>query len=263
LARRKIPFPLGTGSYENESKPFSSQRCVNMYAGIAAEKSLNDVALFPSPGISLFTTVGVVKSRGATVMDGLYYVVLGTVLYSIDSDAVSTSRGTIAGTARVSTAHNGEKLCIVVPGGNSYVYNVTTTTLTQITDSDFRTSDTVVVKDGFYIFTATGTNIFFNSSLNDPLTFAALDFGTAEISPGDIVGSHVKHDELYIFKRDATEIFQNIGTGSGFQFERIQGASYEKGSHSKYGPIQWEGSLFFIGGGVNENAADISSSANF
>jgi hypothetical protein len=226
-----------------------------MYASVARERSLSNVALFSTPGISQLADTGeVLPGRGAVVMEGVYYVVVGLKLFEIDEFGAETLRGAIPGTKRVSMAHNGEQLVIVVPGGNSFVYNATTTTLTQITDGDFRTSDSVCFKDGFYIFTETDSNVFFNSALNDPLTFDALDFGTAELAPGNIVGCHVKFDELFILKKDNTEVFQNIG-GADFPFQRIPGASFEKGTHSRYSPIQWEGAFYFVGGGVNEKTS--------
>ena len=250
----RIPMSLGLGSYESISVPFSAQRCINMYAGIAQEQALNDYALFKTPGIKAFATVADKPSRGAVVMGGVYYVILGQELYSVDSLGADTLIGTIAGTKRVSMAHNGTKLAIVTPGEsglNCYVYNATTDVLVQVSDTDFLNASSVCFKDGYYIFTKTDSNIFFISALNDPLTYDALDFGTAELAPGNITGCHVNHDELYIFKREITEVFQNIG-GSGFPFQRIPGASYEKGSHSKYSPIQWGGKFYFVGGGANE-----------
>lgn len=256
----KLTLPLGESSYESVSRPFSAQRCINLYADAARENSLSNVALFSLPGVTQFALVGTKPSRGAAVMDGIYYVVLGNILYSIDNLGVETSRGTITGTKRVSMANNGEKLCIVVPGGDGYQYNATTTTLTEITDPDYRTADTVCFKDGFYIFTATAGDVFFISALNDPLTFDPLDFGTAELAPDPIVACHVGYDELYVVGSESIEAFQNIG-GADFPFQRIPGASFEKGTHSKYSLIQWEGSFYFAGGGENQRTSIFRTAA--
>jgi hypothetical protein len=191
-------------------------------------------------------------------MGGVYYVVSGSKLYSVDSLGAGTNLGTIGGTARVSMSHNGDKLCVVVPGSSTYyVYVASTATFSSATFPTIQSVnivDTTCFKDGYYIFTQTGTKVWFISALNDPLTISALDFGTAEQSPGAIIGCHANYDEVVIFKEDNTEIFQNVG-GSGFPFQRIPGASLEKGSHSKYSPIQWGGSFFFLGGGINEKTA--------
>lgn len=242
----KTRIPLGTSSYESASEPLSAQRCVNLYAVVAREQALNQVALFGTPGVVSLGTVGSLatnRGRGSTVMNGVHYSVQGGTLYEFDSDGVATSRGTIAGTKRVSMAHNGLKLCIVVPGGAAYVYTAATTTLAQITDPDYVTSDTVKFKDGYYIFTQTDGAKWFVSNLNDPAAIDALDFGSAELNPDKIVAAHVNYDEVVIFGEVSTEIFQNIG-GADFPFQRIQGASYEKGCFAKYTPIEWGWFLF-------------------
>jgi hypothetical protein len=255
---RRTKLSLGVGSYESASVPFSAQRCVNMFAVPAQAASRSEFMLYPAPGTVLFSSVANGASRGAVVMAGVYYVIFGNQLYEISSSGSYTARGAIAGTERVSMAHNGDKLCIVVPGGKAYQYQASTTTLTEITDPDFRTADTVCFGWGYYIFTATAGDVFFISALNDPLTYNALDFGTAEISPDKIVSCHVSYDELYIFGSETIESFQNVG-GSGFPFQRIQGASFEKGARSKYSPIQWEGSFYFVGGGRNERTVILRS----
>jgi len=225
-----------------------------MYTAVARANSLNDKVLFSSPGVEAFATNGTLPSRGAIAMGGVYYTVNDTVLYSVDEDGVVAAHGTITGSARVSMAHNGKKLCIVSPGGDAYQYEAATTTLTQITDVDFVTADTVVWKDGYYIFSATAGDKFFISALNDPLTYDALDFGAAELFPDDIIAVHANYDEVFVLGENTTEVFQNIG-GSGFPFQRIPGASFEKGAHSKYSPIQWEGNFYFLGGGANERTS--------
>jgi hypothetical protein len=253
----RFPLQLGLGSYESISMPFSSQRCVNLYASVAQAEALSSYALFYTPGISAFATTDIFKSRGSIVMGGVYYVVTGNILYSIDSFGVKTSLGTITGDKRVVMAHNGTKLAIVAPDIatlNMWQWDADTTTLTQVSDVDYRASSTVCFKDGYYIFTEQNSNVFFVSNLNQPLVFDALDFGTAELAPGDVVGCHVSQDELYIQKRENSEVFQNVG-GSGFPFQRVPGAAYEKGSHSKYSPIEWQGMFYFLGGGVNEKTS--------
>lgn len=253
----RTPFPLGIDEYESESLPYAAKRCINLFAVIPPTKALDKSALFGTPGTVNFATAGTLCSRGAATMNGVYYVINNTTLYSIDSMGVATSKGTIAGTARVIIAHNAEKMVIVVPGGKTYEYNQTPDTLVDTTAAtNWQTASSVVYKDGYFIFTATDLRVFFNSELSfnvsTDLTFLALDSGTAEISPDDdLITCHVTHDELYIFGEHTTEVFQNVG-GSGFPWQRIPGASYEKGAHSKYSVVQWEGAFYFAGGGLNE-----------
>jgi len=253
-----MQIPLGTTSYQSPSVPFSAQRCVNMYAVAARDTALNTDALFGTPGaVALGAGVGTLatdKGRGAAVMGGILYSVQGQVLYEIDEDGVATNRGTITGTARVSMAHNGLVLCIVVPGGDAYVYTAATMTLAQITDANFQTADTVAYSDGYYIFSESDGTNWFVSALNDPTSYNALDFGSAELNPDLITAVFANYDEVIVFGEETTEHFQNIG-GADFPYQRIQGASYEKGCTAKYTPVQWEGGFYFVGAGKNEKSS--------
>lgn len=255
----RIPFPLGLGSYETPSLPVSDQRCINLYGVVNVAKSLDETALYGTAGIVNFSTAGTSVSRGGFMMLDVYYVVTGTTLYSISELGVATDLGTIAGEKRCVFAHNGEKLVIVVPGGKTYEYNSTPDTLVDTTAAaNFQTSDSVVYFDSYFVFTASDGIQFFNSNLSkrssSDLVFDALDFGEAEISNDLIVAIHTNYDEILVLGEVTTEIFQNVG-GSGFPFQRVDGANFEKGCHGKYTPIQWEGSFYFIGGGVNEKSS--------
>lgn len=251
----KVPLDIFGGFYASESLPLNAQRCVNMIPVIPQAQALNDRALFGTPGLKTFTTLSG-KNRGSILANKTPYFVNGSNLFSSNSIGSYTLLGAIAGTKRVSMATNTTidgttKIVIVVPGEKSYVYDSSLGTVTQIIDSDFQVSDTVSFKDGYYIFTASDGVQFFNSALNDPKSFDALDTGTAEIDPDLIVGSIVNHNELFILGEETGELFQNVG-GSGFPFQRIPGANIQKGLHSKFGVIAFDNSFVFIGGGKNE-----------
>ncbi len=249
-----IELNIFGGMYENQAIPMSHQNCINWIPQIAEGESLSVGALITPQALSVFGLAGRDPNRGAMVMDGIPYMVSGKILYSIDSNGTTTEHGRINGSGRVSMANNGTKLAIVVPGITAYQFDASTSTLTQVTDVDYITADTVVYKDGYYVYTASDGSVFFNSALNDPLSFDALDFGTAEINPDRIISSHVNYNELHILGEETIEVFQNVG-GSGFPFQRIQGANIQKGCYAKFSPIDFDNTYMFIGGGANEGAA--------
>lgn len=253
----RVQLEISTGFYQSESLPISAQRCINLIPIIPQPQgsALNQRALLGAPGIKTVVTTGAIvtgSNRGCHVMGGIPFFVNGNTLFSLSSQDVIVSHGTVDGSGRVSMADNGTKLCIVVPGGNGFVFDGLT--VTRITDPDYRPSDTVVFKDGFYVFTASDGDVFFNSALNDPLTFDALDFGTGEIDPDKIVAAHVNHNELFILGEETIEIFQNVG-GAGFPFQRIPGANIQKGCHAKFTPINFDNTFVFVGGGENERSS--------
>ncbi|MCK5602183.1 hypothetical protein KAR91_09950 [Candidatus Pacearchaeota archaeon] len=250
----QVQLNIFGGFYENQSIPMSHQNLINWIPQIVEGEGLSQGALITPKSLVEFGTTGDNSNRGAIVMGGIPYVVNGNALYSFDSAGAFTNYGFISGAGRVSMASNGTKLAIVVPGGNAYQFDSGTSNITQVTDPDYITSDTVVFKDGFYVYTASDGSVFFNSALNDPLTFDALDFGTAEINPDRIITGHVNHNELFILGEETIEVFQNIG-GSGFPFQRIPGANIQKGCYAKFSTVEFDNTFMFVGGGVNEKAA--------
>ncbi len=249
-----IKLPIAKGSYQSESLALSSQRCINWIPVIPQSAAVNNRALFPSPGLSQLGSTGLSPNRGAMTMKGIAYFVNGTALYSTSSTGVSSNLGAIEGLNRVSLANNGRYLVVVVPSGKSYAYDNEGGSLAEIIDPDFRASDTVVFKDGYFVFSSSDGTVFFNSALNNPFVFDSLDFGTAEISPDLIVALHVNHNELFVCGEETIELFQNVG-GAGFPFQRIPGANIQKGVHAKHSLVEFDNTFLFIGGGLNEGSS--------
>ncbi len=245
----KVIIPIGGGYYLDESLPISAQRLINWFPAIPQTAGAQ-TAIYNTPGQSDFTSLGGIN-RGQHIMDEVNYAVNGNVLFKVNEDKTSASLGSIEGLGMVSMADNGSKLAVVVPGGKSYFYDGSA--LTQITDTDFITADTVSFKDGYFIFTASDGSVFFNSALNDPSNYRSLDTGTAEIDPDRIVSSIVIHNELFILGTRTIEIFQNIG-GADFPFQRIPGANIQKGSHATFGVVGLDETFAFVGGGKDEKS---------
>jgi len=250
----RVQLPIPFSFYQSDSLPLSAQRCINWIPTVAETNALNARSLMQPSGLKTFKDTLLHKNRGALVMKEVPYFVNRNTLLSLASDGTITTHGTIEGTGRVSMANNGQFLVVVVPAGKSYVYDNVALSLTQITDVDFRVSDAVVFKDGYFVFSETVGDVFFNSALNNPLAFSALDFGTAEINPDSIVGLHVNHNELFVCGLETIELFQNVG-GSGFPFQRINGANIQKGVHAKFSLLEFDNTFCFVGGGLNEKSA--------
>ena len=251
---QKTAVEIADGFYQSTSLPLNAQRCVNWWPVVPELSGLSTRALLEHPGITQFAYNDTGVFRGCENMGGIAYFVNGGYLYSVSSTGVSTRIGVISGSGYVSMANNGYKLAIVVPGDTLYEFNSTANTLTEVSDVDYIVSDSVSYVDGYYIYTASDGSVFFNSALNDPMNFDALDFGTAEIDPDPIVSSHVNHNQLFVLGTDTIELFQNVG-GSGFPFQRIDGGSIQKGCTAKFSVVEFDNTFLFVGGGINERSA--------
>ena len=250
----RTALPLGFSFYQSENVQYASSRCINWIPIVAEGPALNPKALMQPPGLKQIIDSGLGNNRGGLTMKEVPYHINGNSLISESFVGVVTNHGTIPGSGRVSLATNGQYLVIVIPGVSAFAYDNVALTLTQITHVDFRVSDTVVFKDGYFVFSASDGTVFFNSSLNDPFTYDALDTGTAEINPDRIVGLHVNHNELFVGGGETFELFQNVG-GEGFPFQVIPGANIQKGVHAKFSMIEFDNTFCFVGGGLNELSA--------
>jgi len=252
MPRVNVPIPLGF--YQSPSPTMSVQRCINWIPVVIEKPALNQTALFQPSGIIESIQTGLGPGRGAHTMKGIPFFVVGNSLVSLNENLTINTHGTITGSVRVAMADNGTNLVIVVPGGDAFAFSNATNTLTQITDPDFQVSDSVSFYRGFFVFTTTDGKQLFVSNLNQPLTFDALDFGSAEGDPDRIITQVVDHDELSIIGSKTTEVFRSVATAD-FPLQIIPGAFTQKGAHSKYGVIKFDNTYLFIGGGENELTA--------
>jgi hypothetical protein len=253
-------LPIANGFYVSDSLPIAAQECTNWYPNIVQGVGLSQETLFGTEGIVQLATSGVLDNvnRGSHEMAGKPYFVNGERLYRLDeSNGVYTLVfiGDIAGTTRVSMADNGTQLMVLVPNGNGYIYNHVTDTFSQITDSDFTANGVpqfVVFIDGYFLIT-TDSKKFIVSSINDGLSYNALDFGTAESDPDEIVAPVVYKNQLFISGGQTFRAFQNIG-GADFPFQRT-GLFLQKGCYAPYSLVNAQDTFMWVGGGENEGPA--------
>jgi hypothetical protein len=257
-------LPIANGFYESGSLPISAQECVNWYPNIVEVAALSQETLFGTPGLTQLATTGSFQqiNRGGWPMAGIPYFVNGESLYRLNFAVVDgvglftvDNLGTIEGSGRVSMSDNGTQLFILSPGGKGYIFTDGPDTLTEITDPDFRASgdpQLVVFVDGYFALT-TSSKKFIVSALNDGLSYNALDFGTAEADPDEIVAPIVYKNQLFIGGSKTIEGFQNIG-GAGFPFQR-SGLYLSKGISAPFSVVNASDTFMFVGAGENERAA--------
>lgn len=260
-----IPLPIANGFYVSDSLPISAQECTNWYPNIVQAPALNQETLFGTPGSEEITNTGTIEqvNRGAWTFNNIPYFVNGDGLYRIER-TVNSSGDTFSNvkvgvledsTGRVSMADNGTQLCVLIPGGKGYIFTTGPDNFVEITDSDFRANgdpQQVVFIDGYFVFT-TDSKKFIISAVNDGLSYNALDFGTAEADPDDIVAPIVFRNQLFIGGSETIEAFQNIG-GADFPFQRT-GLFIQKGIDAAFSAVNANDTFMFIGSGADESPA--------
>ena len=206
------------------SLPFDAQRSVNLFA-VADQQGAEPSALYGTPGLSLFSTAGAGPVRGEfSAANGRAFAVSGNALYEIDSAGTATSRGTLnTSSGAVTIADNGFQL-MIVDGTDGYIFTYLTNVFVEITDADFPSPKYVSFVDGYFVVTKNNSGQFYISALYDGLTWAALDFASAESSPDDLSCAVPFVGQLGLIGHDTLEIWRNTGD-STFPFSRISGST--------------------------------------
>ncbi len=233
-------------SYEERSPVFDAQRSVNCFA-VMDKMGKETAALYGTPGLSLFATAGTGPVRGVfSTAAGRAFAVSGATLYEISSTGTATSRGTLnTSTGTVTIDENGLQL-MICDGGDGYIFTYATDAFVQITDVDFPTAGTVTFIDGYFIVNEVDTGKFYISALYDGLTWAALDFATAESSPDELLRPINAVGALWLMGTKTGEIWSNTGASS-FPFERSAGGKMETGIFAANTAVATDNSLLWVG----------------
>lgn len=230
----RIPFAVT--SYRHRDLPISAQRVINWMAEQEPADARSKLVLLPTPGLRLFTTLPTGPLRGAKVMGSYLYMVAGTGVYRLDVAGSVTVLGNIADGGQVSMDHNGTQMAIVVPETRQG-WVATSSTLTQITDTDFPGAVAVTTLDGYGVFVRPDSTQIFISALNDMTSFDALDYASAEGDPDNLVTALRVGRELWLFGERTTEVWANVGAAD-FPFQRISGAFVERGIAARFSVAQ-------------------------
>tara|TARA_R110002167_G_C12697964_1_gene653084 strand:+ start:2489 stop:3907 length:1419 start_codon:yes stop_codon:yes gene_type:complete len=243
---KTVPMNFGINSYKSKSGLASAERLVNCYAEPAPEDSPFKAILLGTDGLSVWKDLGIgFPVYGMEVMDNNLYVVAGSNVYKVDETKTVTTLGTISSApSRVIMTNNGTQVSILTESGT--LWYATTSTLTQVTDSDYTLSDSIATLDGYTIATNQEDRIFQWSSINDTSAWAALDFQSVEADASDIVRAIMNNLELWFFKKDIIQVYYNSGR-PGFVFDRKEGVFIQKGCAAKNTVASLDGAFYFLG----------------
>ncbi len=212
------------GSYEHRFKDWNAQRTINWYPKItdqkSQEKNKTQISLIPRKGLTQFVNLGGDSIRGLftarTLSQERCFAVVGTSLYEIDYSGASTLRGTLTGMStgsrsKVYMAVNGDSELMIQDPLAGYIFDLTTNTLTRITDIDYPRGTTLDYSDGYLIISDINGRVSF-SGLNNGLSWDGFDFFTPTYKPDRVKAIVAYREEIYCFGDDTIEIYINDGT---------------------------------------------------
>lgn len=255
-----MPVPFVGPSYQLANRRADVQRTVNMYpVRVESGTGKSGVYLKSVPGLtSLVTSTTANKNvfRGVTShSDTKTFCVLGNGFYELDGTTLTLEGTTTTITNQTIVMAAGREHVVVVDKSFGYSYEVATGTFTQITDVDFPSlPNWVTYLAGRYIFGARFNDQFYWSAIDDPLTYDALDFATAESSPDGLVRGIVYREELWLFGSRTTEVWRASASADA-AFERNTGVSISVGCAAPYSVSLLDNSLLWVG--RDENGSNV------
>lgn len=246
-----MDFPFIGPAYESESPFISRQRCVNWYLEKSPEGGRTPLALYPTPGMAVFSALPN-EAQTVHVVNGRLFCVVSGTLYEVSSSGALTSRGSVANTGYAKIVNNGVQL-LVLTGATAYVLALDTNVLTASLSTYLNAATECVVIDGYGVFAETGSQRVRITSPYDFLTVDPNDFASAEGLPDNIVAVASLNREVWLFGERSTEIWFNSGAAD-FPFERSANTFIEFGLAAPACVTKLDGSLYWIGKGTDGRA---------
>ena len=238
MAFQTVPLPLVGATSENRSHQALNELTKNWYPE-PTPNGLTEAILLPWLGAKTFgSTTGL--DRGLHKHNGILYHVLDQTLYSVDSDGVYTSIGTINGTQRCIFSNSvvGSLDEMVIAAGDVYTYNGSTLTDTTLNaDSATYLNSKTIYPNGGFNFAVTGAG--------GPSSVTST--GSAESSTDDLVRPYAFNQWVYMFGDETVEPFYDTGAASGVPLSRIDASIMQKGLGGKYTVANTDQALYFLG----------------
>lgn len=211
------------------------------------EKNPSPVVMRRWAGITSFANDGSpTPVRGATLMQGIQYVVIGPNFYSLSSTGVLTQIGTgITGTGLVRITNNANCVFILIPNSTTaYTYCPAGGTGFQVYNNPgslfaFYGATDVWFVDTFFVFlipAGQATVGFYNDdgvavSGTGPPTFTTGAVFPREFGTDPFVGMCVDHREILCFGQKTSEGYVNAGNAVGSPFQSAPDSFMQIGCH--------------------------------
>jgi hypothetical protein len=221
------PVPISLGLRSNparQSKQAGNARLINCFAEEIGEEGKSQWLITATAGLSTFGSAldadgGI---RDMIEVDGYLYVVAGRQVFKVDSSGLSTLLGGIPTDGPVYMRRNRRSPTQIgiVTDGLFYTIDVSTATLSVVSDTDLPPPSSLAYLDGYGILPIAGGR-YMITSIDDFTAIDALDEGSAESNPDPIVRAHELGREVYLFGTQSTEAHQNTGNAD-FPLERSQ-----------------------------------------
>lgn len=240
-------FDLIGASYTSSSFNVDAERTVNWMVELIEGSGKSAKALYPFPGLKVFTTLADSPVRGEFIFNGRMFVVAGSTLFEVFTNGTSTSRGAVANDGNPAVMVCGPLHLLVASGGHAYVLVLATNVLTDLTAATTLPNISFVgYSDGFFVALKQNSNQWFASSPLDATTWPGTSTAQVSVFPDNVLALIVDHREALLLGSKQSQFYYDSGA-TPFPFDIIPGAFIDVGISDPYTLCRLDNSPFFIG----------------
>lgn len=243
-----MQVPILSGIYTNTDSDFRLSYPYNMVP-VPVAQGISEGYLRPSEGLIAYEQELPGLPRAGINWNDVCYRVAGSNLVKVDETGAHSIIGNVGDNGKTATLDYSFDYLGIASNGNLFLYDGGAS-FQQITDPDLGTVLDFIWVDGYFM-TTDGANLVV-TELNDPFSVNPLKYGSSEIDPDPIRALLKIKNEPYALNRYTIEVFDNIG-GTGFPFQRIDGAQIQRGTVGTHSCCKFLDSVAFVGGGRNES----------
>ncbi len=238
---QSVPINIAGPSYQDRSRPLSSQETKNLYPEIV-ESGKERYVIKSFPGQKIFGSTTQAPERGSYVAAEKTFRIVGQTLFYVKPSGIHESKGTIPGTGRCIFADDGDNIFIIAD--DIYQYTISTDALVMVTDPDITGAKSVTFLNNQFIYTFDTLSVV--SDVGSGASATSLNAIGAESNPDDLVRDYAFEQILYRFGTKSTETWYNSGTGNP-PFERIEGQIYNVGLAAIHSATNTSRYLYWLG----------------
>ena len=206
------------------------------------------------PGLDLVTLsapLPVTQGQGMYAYNGYLWICINNTVYRVDTYGTVTNFGSFANPGYIANFGiiENNRYLVFHNTINGYYIAPGDTVISQITDANFPNGSLVpglVYLDG-YTFVMTAQARIYNSAINDPTTWGALDYITAEAEPDKGVALAKHFNYIVAFGEWSTEFFYDAANAVDSPLERNDGLRLEIGCANGYTVQQLEQTVIWCG----------------
>lgn len=230
----------GAQAYRRDNGNLPELRLINMFLE-RAPSSQGGIILLSRKGLEEHSSLDTGPVQAVFQEDGVFggdvFSVAGNVLYR-GTEAI----GTITVNGPVFIAASASELAVC---GSGPLYRYDGSTLVAVTFPDGASVTKVVFHDGLFLAARLNTQKWYFSAVLDADTWDALDFGSAESSPDNILDMAVSNDTMWLFGSNSTEPHANTGDAD-LPYQRFEQRIFPKGVKATGTVVALDNTLYCV-----------------